>query len=132
MKTLQLDILTPSRHALSVACENVYLPADDGEIGVLESHEDYVTLLGTGVVRIATSTEPSALCVRGGFLEVSHDHITLLADEVKFAKEINKSELDAKLEKVESNLVSSKDDVLLQAYKKEKKKWLETQKSFVQ
>ncbi|MEZ4819892.1 MAG: hypothetical protein R3A45_08360 [Bdellovibrionota bacterium] len=64
MKTLQLDIVTPSRAALSVVCKNVYIPAEDGEMGILESHESYVTLMGTGIVRIKRRSKRKSLCAR--------------------------------------------------------------------
>ncbi|MCB1196886.1 MAG: ATP synthase F1 subunit epsilon [Deltaproteobacteria bacterium] len=127
MKTLQLDIVTPSRAALSVVCKNVYIPAEDGEMGILESHESYVTLMGTGIVRIQKEEASESLCVRGGFIEVSDDQITLLADEVKFAREIDPKTLPAEMTEVDQKLATSQDSAILQAQLLDEKKWLQAQ-----
>lgn len=126
MKTLQLDIVTPSRAALSVACEDVYLPASDGEMGILDSHESYVTVMGTGIVRIKKSDGDQLLCVRGGFVEVSENSITLLADEVKFKDEIESSTLSSSLATIDEKIASNIDSAVLQAQLLDEKKWVET------
>jgi|GEM_PF-1108616 len=127
-KVLQLDIVTPSREALSITCQNVYLPAEDGEMGILESHEAYVTLMGTGLVRIQKADGSQRLCVRKGFIEVNDEnHITLLADEVKFDHELESENLEQRLKDIEIELQSAKDDPLIQDHLLEEKKWFEVQ-----
>jgi F-type H+-transporting ATPase subunit epsilon len=127
---LQLDILTPSRSVFSDTCQDVYVPTQAGEIGVLEAHENFVTLLGMGPVRIQGSKAP-ALCIRGGFLEIIQDNVTLLADEVCFQKEIDPAALDAQEAQIKEKLTDASLDVHTQQRLRDDLRWIETQRNLV-
>lgn len=125
---IQLDILTPNRTLLQTQCIDVYLPGFDGEMGVLDMHENFVTLLGTGIVRIQTESGVEEVGVRGGFVEVEKDTITLLADEACVKKDIFKEQVQNQLLKVEEQLKLQADQTVLL----DQQKWLLTQMKLIE
>ena len=86
---LTLTLVTPERALLEkVACDEVTLPGDRGELGVLPGHAPLITLLGIGTVTWKGVSSRGTLAVRGGFAEIAGDVIRILADAAA-AKETN-------------------------------------------
>jgi len=88
--TFPLDIVTPERTVLSDTAVSVQLPAVDGSLGILAHHAPLLAELGVGecVVRTAGGgTEKYALA--GGFVEVSRERVTVLADTAEHESEID-------------------------------------------
>jgi F-type H+-transporting ATPase subunit epsilon len=78
---LTLTLVTPE-HALldKVTCDDVTLPGERGELGILPSHTPLITLLGIGTVSWKTGTSRGTVAVRGGFAEIANDVVRILAD----------------------------------------------------
>jgi F-type H+-transporting ATPase subunit epsilon len=81
---LTLTVVTPERAVLPDAlCDEVTLPAQKGEIGILPGHTPLIALLGIGVVAFRDGSRRATLAVRGGFVEISGDVVRILADEAE-------------------------------------------------
>ena len=79
---LTLTVVTPERAVLQgVACDEVTLPAQRGEIGILPGHTPLIALLGIGVVGYRDGSRRAAVAVRGGFVEIAGDAVRVLADD---------------------------------------------------
>ena len=79
--TLTLTLVTPERALLDkVACAEVTLPGERGELGILPSHTPLITLLGVGIVRWTGLAGTGSIAVRGGFAEIANDIVRILAD----------------------------------------------------
>ena len=79
---LTLTVVTPERAVLqAVPCDEVTLPAQKGEIGILPGHTPLVALLGIGVVGYRDGSRRAAVAVRGGFVEIAGDAVRVLADD---------------------------------------------------
>jgi F-type H+-transporting ATPase subunit epsilon len=80
----QLSILTPEQTVFEGAVEYLQLPGTEGYLGVLAHHAPLVTGLAEGrlTVRRPGGTE-ERWQVSGGFFEVSGNHATVLADEIR-------------------------------------------------
>ena len=81
--TFKLSILTPERAVFEGDVEYVQAPGTEGYLGVLANHAALVTGLaeGTLTVRHAGGKE-DRWQVAGGFLEVSDNKATVLADAI--------------------------------------------------
>lgn len=110
--TFPLDIVTPERTVLSQEVVSVQLPAADGSLGILAGHAPLLADLGVGEcrVRLASGAEEK-LALAGGFVEVSREQVTVLADMAEFSHEIDVSRAEASLEKARE-LIGSLDSTI--------------------
>jgi F-type H+-transporting ATPase subunit epsilon len=80
---LILSIVTPVRAAVQTEVDCVTLPGAEGELGVLPGHECLLAPLRRGVLRYAKGSQESQLTIAGGFVEITHQHVTVLADAIE-------------------------------------------------
>ena len=78
--SVRVDIVTAERLVFSEDADIVMVPGVEGEMGILPHHEPIMTMIKPGEVLVRKGTEEFSLAVSGGFLEVTPDHITILAD----------------------------------------------------
>lgn len=88
--TFPLDIVTPERTVLSETVTSVQIPAVSGSLGILAGHAPLLAELGVGecIVQLPTGAD-EMLVLSGGFVEVSREKVTILADTAEFAGEID-------------------------------------------
>jgi len=91
----------------------------EGEIGVLPGHEPMVgQLINNGVVTIHPADgERRVAAVQGGFLSVSENKITVLADWAIWAREVDEAQAQEDL-KSEDELTRSRGDAALRAVRR--------------
>ena len=91
----------------------------EGEIGVLPGHEPMVgQLIDNGVVTIhPVDGERRVAAVQGGFLSVSENKITVLADWAIWAREVDEAQAQEDL-KSEDELTRSRGDAALRAVRR--------------
>ena len=78
---LTLTVVTPERAVVpATGCDEVTLPAEAGELGILPGHTPLITLLGIGLVTFRNGSEKTSVAVRGGFAEIGADNVRVLAD----------------------------------------------------
>ena len=111
---LQLDIITPERGLLSEAVDAVTLPGLGGELGILPGHTPLISQLQTGVLAYTQGPTTKRLLVSGGFVEVSNDHVAVLAELAERPEEIDaaraRTERD-QAEKLLNTTTGSEDDL---------------------
>lgn len=96
--TLHLTVITPARTVFSEETSGLIVPAFDGELGVLPGHAAIMALLGTGELRISRPDgSKKRLAVRGGFLQVSGNTVTVLTPESVAPEDINVAKLDQEI-----------------------------------
>ena len=88
--TFPLDIVTPERTVLSEDAVAVQVPSADGSLGILAGHAPLLAELSVGdcFIRLPSGAEEH-LALAGGFIEVSRERVTILADTAEFAREID-------------------------------------------
>ncbi len=89
-RTFQLSLLTPERCFLEKSVVSLVAPGGDGYLGILANHAPLITALAPGRLEVRDSEESeSKYAVSGGFLEVSDNRATVLADAVEALDEID-------------------------------------------
>ena len=81
---MQVELVTPEEILFSGEAYMVIVRTlDGGEIAFLPGHAPFLGALGEGEARIQeTDGGPwTSLQTNGGFVEVSHDKVTILSDE---------------------------------------------------
>jgi F-type H+-transporting ATPase subunit epsilon len=88
-ETLQLEVVTPERRVLSEPVNSVTVPGRNGEMQILPGHAALISELKTGVLAYTQDGTTQQLHVSGGFVEVSDDRVSVLAEIAERPEEID-------------------------------------------
>jgi len=102
--SLQISILTPERPFWNGQAEEIILPTETGEMGVLKNHAPIITGLDVGAMLIRTKEEWNSYAIMGGFALVKQNQVTILANEAEAAETINSEEAKTAFELAKTNL----------------------------
>ena len=103
-QSLQLEVVTPERRVLSEAVNSVTVPGRAGEMQILPGHAALIAELKTGVLSYNHDGATQQLHVSGGFLEVSDDRISVLAEIAERPEEIDAARARLSREHTEKQL----------------------------
>lgn len=93
MKQFHLDIITPERNVFSEDISQVVVPTENGQVGVLASHEPLFSALTEGEIKISIGTKEFFLAIGEGFMEVRREHVSILVTRAYHANELNEAEI---------------------------------------
>jgi len=86
----RLSIVTPEKVVFDGEVASLIVPGIEGYLGVLSHHAPLITALQTGKIEFRDAGDKLHIfAVSGGFIEVSHNSATLLADTAEHSEEIN-------------------------------------------
>jgi F-type H+-transporting ATPase subunit epsilon len=89
-ENMSLSIITPEQTVLkNVETDAVVIPVVDGSMGILVNHAPMVANLRVGVLRYKENGHFKRVALGGGFLELSNNRITVLADTAEVAESID-------------------------------------------
>ena len=108
---MQLEIVTPEKILYQGDVDQITLNTASGKISVLPHHINLFTKVEPGELLIKIDTREQYMAITGGFLEVSNNKITILADYAVHADDIDvekaleaQKRAEALLKKKEENL----------------------------
>jgi F-type H+-transporting ATPase subunit epsilon len=87
---LILSIVTPEKQLVAEEVDQVNAPGSEGDLGILYDHAPILTNLRSGQLSYEKDGETIALVVSGGYLEVSENRVTVLAETGEFLHEIDR------------------------------------------
>jgi len=114
-KTLMLEVVTPERKVLSEEISSIIVPAIEGYLGILPNHAPMISGLEPGVVKYKVAGEYKKMAISGGFLEVSDNKASILANTAEMAEEIDLKRAQASKERAEKRLHNKNGVDLLRA-----------------
>jgi F-type H+-transporting ATPase subunit epsilon len=85
----ELVIVTPHREVYRDRVDGVVLPGSEGEFGVLESHERFLSPLRVGQAEIRKGSETLLAAIASGFARVEGQSVSVLVDACELAGEID-------------------------------------------
>jgi F-type H+-transporting ATPase subunit epsilon len=88
-ETIELEVVTPTRHVLQENVQSLELPGKEGYLGILPGHAPLITELGIGVLTYVKGAETRCLTVIQGYAEVLPDRVIVLAEISERAEEID-------------------------------------------
>ena len=132
-EALSVRVVTPEGTLYKGEAGFVAAPGSDGELGILPSHTPLIAKLGTGLLRVtpADGTPQARFAVRGGFLQVVGDRVTLLATEAAAPSQVDAMALRAAHEEILKALSHPRSD---EEYARllEERRWIEARQGLVQ
>jgi F-type H+-transporting ATPase subunit epsilon len=87
---IHLEVVTPERKVFEADVERVEVPGLDGELGILPGHTELVSLLKpAGLLTYHVGNETGEMAISDGFVEVSADRVTVLANKATRPEDID-------------------------------------------
>ena len=102
--SIDLTIVTPQGIIYQGPVENVVLPGTEGEFGVLENHERFLSPLQVGEVEIKTREGSTFAAISQGFADVAGDEVTVLVESCEVGGEIDMARAELARERASQDL----------------------------
>lgn len=103
-ETFHLSLLTPERPFLEAEVVSIVAPGSEGYLGVLAHHAPLITRLIPGKLQVKDSEGERVFAISGGFLEVSGNKATILADALEPPEAIDVARARRARERAEERL----------------------------
>ena len=78
---MKFDLVSPERKLASVDATEVEIPGAEGDFTAMDDHSPVLTTLRPGVLRVKAGSDVSEYVVTGGFVEVSAEGTSVLAEQ---------------------------------------------------
>jgi len=91
---MDICIMAPDRIFLETKVEEIILPTNTGQIGVLSNHSPLLSGLDIGVMLIRESKEWESVALMGGFALIQDNKVTILVNDAENASAINSTEAE--------------------------------------
>lgn len=98
---MKLTLITPEKTLLdSIEVEELLVPGQQGEIGILPGHTPLVSVLGSGILQYRLHNEKKfrEIAVSWGYCEVQVDKVIVLAESAETKKELDKEKTQKTLD----------------------------------
>ena len=102
--SFQLEIVTPEKLVVRDNAEEAQIPGRSGYIGVLPGHAPLITELGAGEISYRSNGQLHRFSMAWGFAEILPDKVTVLAETVEGAHEIDLARAQQSLDQAENLL----------------------------
>lgn len=109
MATIRLEVVSPDRGSvLSKDIDMLIVRSTAGELGILPRHARLLTELLPYPIRIKEGASESLVAVGGGFMEVTPEQITILADSAELPEMIDVDRAQAARKRAEDRINAHK------------------------
>jgi F-type H+-transporting ATPase subunit epsilon len=91
---LQICVMTPDCIFLNKEVDEIILPTNTGQMGVLSNHAPLITALDIGVMLVRTQKDWESVALMGGFALVKQNQVTVLVNEAESKETIDPQEAE--------------------------------------
>lgn len=109
---LTLEIITPDEKVLSTQADQVILPTELGEIGILSGHIPLITKIVAGELQVLGEGGAEYIAVDQGFAKILGDRVSILTEGAIDVKAIDLSEVESAQARAEEALRIAAEDEL--------------------
>jgi len=102
--TLHVEVVTAESSLYSGEANMVQAPGTLGQLGILPKHAALLTTLKPGTLEIRSNGTEETFFVSAGFLEVSNNKVTVLADTAEHAENIDEARAQEARRRAEERL----------------------------
>lgn len=92
--SLQICIMTPDQIFFNEPGDEIILPTNTGQMGVLANHAPLITALDIGVMLIRKQNTWTPIALMGGFALVQQNQVTVLVNEAESATTVDKEQAE--------------------------------------
>ena len=113
---MKVAMVSPERHLFSAEAKMVVARTTEGDIAFEPGHIPFVGVLLPGQVKVLLpDNSAQLLAVHSGFVEVSHDEVSILSDVAELAQDIDVARAQQARDQAQSALAADSDDAEAQA-----------------
>src|SRR3954447_11123673 len=107
---IQFELVTPEQLLVSRDVDMVVVPGTEGNFGVLPGHSPLISTIRPGTIDIYEGNAiTERIFVASGLAEVTPEGCTVLADEAVPPDSLDRAQLEAELQTLDSNIPSLRD-----------------------
>ena len=113
MTTFTFELVSPEKLLTSKPVTMVTVPGGEGDYGVLAGHAPMITTLRPGVIALYENDDTTIterLFVAGGFVEVTAERCTILAEEAIAVSDLNRADIETQTKALNDNLAAAQND----------------------
>lgn len=110
MATFKVKVVNYQEKVLEQEAEFLLVRTTEGEMGILPNHLPFVAGLAIGEMKIRLNGNEKCYFVSGGFLEISNNVVTVLADEAMPCEMIDLERARKEAEEAKAKLDKLKED----------------------
>ena len=110
MATFNVKVVTYQEKVLEQEADFLLVRTTEGDMGVLPNHSPFVAELAIGEMLIRLNGTEKSYFVSGGFLEISNNNVTILADEAMASELIDLERAKKEAEEAKAKLEKLKED----------------------
>jgi F-type H+-transporting ATPase subunit epsilon len=107
---LAFALVSPERELFHGEVDQVVVPGVEGEFGVLPNHAPVISMIRPGALRIFNGAEERRIFVNGGFADVTHAGLTVLAEDAIDLADVDAAKLDRDLKNAVEDVRDARDD----------------------
>ena len=78
---MKFDLVSPERKLASLDASEVEIPGAEGDFTAMDDHSPVLTTLRPGLLRVKAGNDVTEYVVTGGFVEVSPEGTSVLAEQ---------------------------------------------------
>ena len=106
----KLSVVTPEKTVLEMNVRSIVAPGSEGYLGILSNHAPLITALMPGILSVVDNNDHESLfALSGGFLEVSGNVATILADTIESADDIDVERAEESIKRARERLMHQAD-----------------------
>ena len=107
---LHFDLVSPERRLFAGQVDQVVVPGEEGDFGVLPNHAPFMSVIRPGAIAVMNDGETERTFIHGGFAEVTPAGLTILAEEAIPVSEIDADSLSEDLSNAREDVATAKDE----------------------
>lgn len=109
-KNFNLEILTPGERIFRGDVTRLVAPSTEGYFEILYNHTPFLAALKMGHVKVTFAGGTKLFAIGGGFIEVYHNRVSLLAESAESAEKIDVQRAEAARERAKRRIRERKED----------------------
>ncbi|MDO4854738.1 MAG: ATP synthase F1 subunit epsilon [Coriobacteriia bacterium] len=116
MSVIRCDVVAKDKVLYSGELFNVMVPGTEGELGIMENHEPFVSALHDGVIWARTKEDGGqvlAAAIMGGYVQVLKDRVIVICDKTRAIDRINLERVKADIPVLEERIANLREDSLI-------------------
>ncbi|MAK63461.1 MAG: F0F1 ATP synthase subunit epsilon [Maricaulis sp.] len=107
---LHFDLVSPERRLFAGDVDQVVVPGEEGDFGVLPNHAPFMSVIRPGAIAVLNDGSTERTFIHGGFAEVTPAGLTILAEEAIPMSEIDADKLAQDLSDAREDVATAKDE----------------------